>query len=469
VPNVAGIPQLDLPPGFTCGFLTVPENRAEPDGRKTKIAVAQVPAAAPNPPADPIVYLTGGPGGTAIATAGLMTAKGLNRNRAVIFVDQRGEYHADPLLSCPEVDRSGAEQTALSVQSPAAEAVDLAAVRACRDRLAGRGYDLGAYNTTENASDIADLRAALGIARWNVYGVSYGTDLALQLLRAHPEGIRAVVLDSLVPPRTNLADQFWTSAAEGYRALFDACAAQPACAAAYPGLAEEFTATVNRLATSPLTVPLPASEQGPARTVVIDGYTLANLVVALSLTPGQYPGVPKLIHAAATGNGRPAAEALLSTFSPPGLTAFGLALGVFCSEHVAFTDPATARAAAGTALPGFPDPVLSLVPQSPRLFAECGVWNVPRAPDSVHLPAQSDVPALLMTGTLDAVTPPSQAELAARSLSRSTVVRFPGLGHDTLGSSPCALSIMLDFLDRPGGGYDTACASALPMPTFDTG
>ena len=109
-----------------------------------------------------------------------------------------------------------------------------AATRACRDRLAGRGYDLAAYNTVENAADINELRIALGIAEWNVYGVSYGSDLALQLLRDHPEGIRSLVLDSLVPPQVNLIEGFWPNAAEGYRALFDACAAQPACAGAYP-------------------------------------------------------------------------------------------------------------------------------------------------------------------------------------------------------------------------------------------
>jgi hypothetical protein len=71
--------------------------------------------------------------------------------------------------------------------------------------------------------------------------------------------------------------QFWPSAAEGYRALFEACAAQPACAAAYPDLASEFTAAVRRLAKAHLSVDLPDAQAKPSRRVVIDGYTLANL------------------------------------------------------------------------------------------------------------------------------------------------------------------------------------------------
>jgi pimeloyl-ACP methyl ester carboxylesterase len=160
---------------------------------------------------------------------------------------------------------------------------------------------------------------ALKIDNWHVYGVSYFSDLALQLLRDHPDGIRSVVLDSVVPPQTNAMTQFWPTAAEGYRALFEACAAQPGCAAANPNLARDFTTTVQRLTKTPLSVDLPAANGQPARRVVIDGYTLANL------------GIPMT-----------------------GLTGYGLTYGVFCREDAAFTDPAALLAGARQALPDLP-------------------------------------------------------------------------------------------------------------------
>ncbi|TQF69287.1 alpha/beta hydrolase [Rhodococcus spelaei] len=466
-PNVPGVPQLDLGPDFTCGFLTVPENRAHPQGRTIGFAVARVKAASASPRPDPLVYLTGGPGGTGLALAPTFVKYGLNRDRDVIFVDQRGTLHADPFLGCPEVDGFMAAATGMSVQAPSTRDDDVAAVTTCRNRLADKGADLSAYDTTENAADIADLRTALGVDQWNVYGVSASSNLALQLLRDHPEGIRSVVLDSLVPPQAVLMNQFWPSAAEGYRALFDACAAQSACAAAYPHLADEFTATVNRLARQPLSVDLPGSAGQPPRHVVIDGYTLANLVVALSLSPGTYADLPATIHAIAGGDGTAAATALLGTLTPPGLVGYGLTYGTFCREHAAFTDTATVLATAKTALPDFPDEVLSLPPQVPRIFDECSIWDVGRAPASVHDPTHSDVPALLMAGTFDAVTPPSQADEAATTLPRSTVVRFPGLGHDVLGVSDCARTVMLDFLDHPDG-YDSGCVGSVVVPTFTT-
>jgi pimeloyl-ACP methyl ester carboxylesterase len=201
---------------------------------------------------------------------------------------------------------------------------------------------------------------------------------------------------------------------------------------------------------------------------VIDGYTLANLVVLLSLSPGNYAGLPRLIHQMATGDGTAAATALLGTVSPPGLTGYGLTYGVFCREQAAYTDAATVTATAKRALPGFPDPVLSLPPQAPRLLDECPVWNVGTAPPSVHDVTRSDLPVLLLAGTLDAVTPPSQAGAAAQGLTHSRVIRFPGLGHDVPRASACARSIVASFLDAPDH-TDTTCLESVRVPDFATG
>jgi pimeloyl-ACP methyl ester carboxylesterase len=464
-PVAPGFPEADLGPEFSCGYLTVPENRAHPDGRMIKIGVARATTQSPDPGRDPLVYLTGGPGGTAIASAAALVQRGINRDRDVIFVDQRGTLHADPLLSCPEIDHFVDESTGMSILAASTAQRDLDAVRACRTRLASAGYDLSAYNTTENAADIADLRTALKIDNWHVYGVSYGSDLALQLLRDHPDGVRSIVLDSLVPPQTNAMTQFWPSAAEGYRALFDACAEQPGCAAAYPNLARDFTTTVQRLTKTPLSVDLRVENGRSARRVVIDGYTLANLVVMASLTPGSYAALPQTISAIAKGDGTAAAKAVVAAIPPMGLIGYGLTYGVFCREDAAFTDPAAILAEARQALPDLPTEVLALEPQGPRFIDECGVWNVGRADAAVHGPASSDVPALLITGTFDAVTPPNQADEAAATLPQGKVVRFPGLGHDVFAASDCGRQIVADFLSRPDS-YDTHCADVMQPPTF---
>ena len=219
------------------------------------------------------------------------------------------------------------------------------------------------------------------------------------------------------------------------------------------------------MAKAPLSVEVPPTDGEPARRVVIDGYRLANLVVQASLTAGSYAALPQTIHAIANGDGIAAARTVLAANPTPGVIGYGLAYGVFCREDAAWTDPAAALAAARQALPDLPVEVLSLAPQAPRLFDECGIWDVGRADAAVQEPARSNVPVLSLTGTFDAVTPPSQADEAAATLSHSRVVRFPGLGHDVVSASDCGRQIMAEFLNRPDR-YQTRCADEMRPPTF---
>ena len=127
-----------------------------------------------------------------------------------------------------------------------------------------RESDLSAFNTSENCADYADLRKALKIKRWNVYGLSYGTDLALSLMRDHPEGIRSVIIDAVLPPTAVSLGWTWTNANEAINNIFRACANQPACAAS-----AQFTAQVQKLEASPLTmtVPIPVQIRSDERVI----------------------------------------------------------------------------------------------------------------------------------------------------------------------------------------------------------
>lgn len=467
-PIYPAVPALDLGPDFECGYLTVPQNRQEPDGTTIQLAVARIKATSPTPAPDPIVYLTGGPGGSALLGAVQRVEAGWNADREVIFFDQRGTWKSDPLLACPEVDAFMAEWVGLNTADPATAEKSGQAVRACRDRVVAEGWDPADYNTTENAADIADLRTALGIEEWNLYGVSYGTDLALQTLRDHPEGIRSVVLDSVVPPQQVIFDGFWPSAAHGFQILFDDCAADTACSAAFPNVHTDFTAQVNALTEQPRTVSVPDPVTGQNVDVLIDGYKLANLVLTASLVPGSIAPLPAMIDNLANGDGTQAAAALLAGRPPSGVTAYGLAFGVFCSEHAAFGSPEEMLAAGRAVLPDFPDAVLSLSPQAPWIFSDCAQWDVPAADRAVQTPVASDVPALLISGNLDAVTAPPNADAVAPGLTNSTSLVFPDAAHDVMIWSPeCAVSVMHNFLNQPDS-FDDSCVATLAPPTFTT-
>jgi pimeloyl-ACP methyl ester carboxylesterase len=465
-PIYPNVPQLDLGAGVECGYLTVPENRARPDGRRIRLAVARAKATSTTPRADPLLYLAGGPGGSGLLSAAPRMAAGWNRDRDVIFLDQRGTWKSDPLLSCPEIDAFLADWTGLNSFDPATADRSAAATRACRDRLAATGADLGMYSTTENAADVADLRVALGIEQWNLYGVSYGTDLALQTLRDHPEGIRSVVLDSVVPPQANTMLGFWPSAAAGLTAMFDACAAQPACQEAHPTLRDDFFRLARDLTTTPRTVTVDNPATGTAAPVVVDGYKLVNFAITASLVPGTIATVPAAVENLARGDGSVLAVALLAGAPPSGVTGYGLALGVFCSEAAATIDRADLVAAGRPVLPDLPDAVLGLLPQAPYLLGDCRSWDVPAAPEGVAAPATGDTPVLILDGGLDAITAPRNGELVARSLPKATRLLFPDSAHDVvLWPTPCALPVMQSFLDGLSAP-DTQCLTTVAPAAF---
>jgi pimeloyl-ACP methyl ester carboxylesterase len=157
---------------------------------------------------EPILYLTGGPGGSAYLSeqrhvdSWWLERRIFPKGRDLIVMGQRGTGLKEPDFDCEEFDSLAIvlEAHARGAPPPDIRALTVAAAVACAERLQAEGIDLTAYNSRESAADIAELRVALGIEEWNLYGVSYGTRLALSALRYQPAGIRTVILDSVFPP-----------------------------------------------------------------------------------------------------------------------------------------------------------------------------------------------------------------------------------------------------------------------------
>lgn len=466
--NIAGFPQLDIPPDVECGYLTVLENRAKPDGRRIRIFVMRAPAQSLARRSDPIVFLSGGPGGAGSFEVAAMVGLGLNANRDVIFVDQRGTHRADPRLPCNTWERFIFDSVSLPFAADSTSVAENLTIKACRDELTAAGYDVASYNTTENAADIAELRTALGIEQWNVYGVSYGTKLALSVLRDHPQGIRSVVLDSVSPPTNNIVEVWWTAPATLFKEIFAACTAQPSCAAAYPNLETDFYASVNRLDQTPVVVQR-TDESGQPIAVNIDGFSFVYTLNMISERNSVAP-IPKLMDDTARGKYEAIADTYLGTRGLPafiGLGGSALAFTIFCAEHANLTTAAATLAASKAALPAFPERVLKVQPKQGRLFSMCPIWDVPKAAPSVGARIVSDVPVLIIEGSMDAATAPHWVDMVTPDLRNSQVVPFPHTGHSVLGKSACSLSLMSAFLDDPKRVVDSSCV-AQTLVTFDT-
>ncbi|MFE3764289.1 alpha/beta fold hydrolase [Streptomyces sp. NPDC059104] len=446
-----------------CGFLEVPENRARPDGRKIRLAVAVIPAASAKPAQDPVVFMSGGPGGETFDDIPFLVSSGLNRDRELIVMAQRGNLYDEPALTCPELDRFYATSVGLPSYAPQTQRLMLDAVKQCRDRLTSDGTDLSAYNSTENAADFADLRTALGIGQWNVYGHSYGSNLAMTYLRLHPQGIRAVALDSIAPPQYVSLPFAWAGAREGLDHLYEACAAEPRCKSRYPDLARTLNEQVRRLQAHPLTLNVRPPQGGEPVKVVLDGGALVNLLVAKAI---PFKDVPAAIDELGHGNPERFARARAAgSVQAVGQTAHGLTNSVVCGEWVPDHSASDVLKAGRRAFPDWPDPVLAQAPQLAFQEQVCRVWNVPDRTATMRVAPAGTVPTLFLNGTFDMKTGASWAQKAARTLPRSTTVQIPGIGHWVVPQSPCAQKVLASFLARPTAP-DTGCVAGLKWQPF---
>ncbi|MBD0689868.1 transporter [Streptomyces sp. CBMA123] len=454
--------------GARCGTLTVPENRAGPSRRTIRLGVAIVPAVAATAKSDPIVWLAGGPGDDAVGEAQMAIDGGLNRDRDVIFMSQRGTYSADPDLLCPDIDEFNARVVGLVYDAPSTQRLHVEATKACRDKLVARGIDLSAYNDTESAADYEDLRTALGIKQWNLFGISYGTHLALVSMRLHPEGLRSVGIDGILPPSKAGSAMTWSSARQGFDGLFKACAEQPACNKRYPNLSATFDRLVRELEAEPVTttVTLPGSDQ-PVK-VVLDGGALVNWMTSATHVAPQVPAALDEL-----ANGKPqriARQWAGGKLSPAamGRVAHGLSYGVFCSEWTPYESEAQALRGGQEAFPTFPRSVQAQAPQLTFLRPDCDAWNIPPAAPSIRDVTRGDIPTLALSGGFDSQTGADNGPYVARTLSRAKVVTVPYEPHVVFATSKCAQAITVSFFDTPDAPR-TECLKGLQPPAFEIG
>jgi len=457
----------------SCGYLIVPENRSRPAGRTIRLMIAKYPARSSEKRADPIVYLSGGPGDIAPLEVNGLIAADFIRDRNILVMSQRGTMFSQPALTCASADDFDRKLLGLRFYSAATERAHLAATQTCHRELVATGADLSAYNSTESAADFADLRKVLGIAAWNVYGTSYGSYLAQTLMRDHPEGIRSVILDSVLPTTYTVPGN-WQITRAGFDNLFHACAADAACNAAHPHLEATFTRLVNKLEAAPQTTTVSDPATAKAVKVVLDGGALIDWLRNQNYAVPLLRAAPERIDGLAAGRSN-SIEAIakdrVTRAPPPGpnvpALGIGLSYGVSCREDYPFATPQDLAAAGRKAFPDYPPSVQrEAVGGWAYINQDCRqVWKVPAAPQAMREPVASSIPTLLISGSFDTLTSLAGAKTAAARLSKATIISIPGIGHFVAPQSPCAQTVITSFLADPGAP-DTSCVGAVKPPTF---
>ena len=434
-----------------CGTLSRALDPAQEHGVRIELHFAVLPALARNKKADPVFFLAGGPGQSAIALAGpvsRMLAR-FGHRRDIVLVDQRGTGRSAP-LDCGEEPAT----------APLAELADpqrqMERARACLKRLQALVHgDLRRYTTTLAMDDLDGVRQALGAERINLVAASYGTRAALEYLRLHPQRVRRMVLDGVAPADMALPEASAPDAQAAFDALLKACAQEPACQARHPGLPQDWQTL---LTTLPRKVSVAHPLTGRIEELLLTPDMLRAMVRTVLYTPATASALPAAIGEAAAGRFGPLVG-LSSAMGPargPAALAQGMHFSVVCSEDLPGRgDPPPPAADFGQGL-------------APLYGQICAFWPRGEVPAAFRQVPPAPAATLLLSGGIDPATPPRHGERVARALgakARHEVV--PHAGHGLL-ALPCVRDTVFRFVDAASDAdalrVDAGCARDIPRP-----
>ena len=446
-----------------CGYLVVPERRDGSSTRTLRIAVAVVPSSSPSPRPDPIVYVQGGPGYPSLRYVRSMISgslwRSLRAERDVVFVDQRGTGFSEPEF-CVELNDELHRVYFQGLDEQERHRRVRGAMAACRDRMLAMGVDLGAYHSAAAALDLADLRVALGYDEWNLYGLSYGTRLALIAMRDTPNGIRSVVLSSVIPP--NAPERPLSNYRRALDEVFARCAADDACGTEYPDLEARFYRVLDSLEAKPLEVVVRDTTTFPGGVVAVDGDLAAAAIFQALYSPAVIRYVPLVVRVFEERRDDVLAL-LIERIGSAQASSRGLFLSVECYERAPYLTAEGAAADAAGA-PGLAPYDAFLRP----FFEDCDAWHGLRASPAELDAVTSDIPTLILSGTLDPITPPGWGRLAASTLSNSVYLEAYTGGHGTPGDE-CTFDLVHAFIEAPTTPPSTDCNDTRAPLRFVTG
>jgi len=391
-----------------CGWVEVAEDRSRPGGRRIRLFVMRRDPGPTQhrPDRVPIVFIDGGPGRAATTDAwwAELVLGSLVATHPLVFQDQRGTGNSAPLDCDLWPERRTSDRR-----------YPIEAVRRCREELVPRAA-LDAYGTKDAVMDLEAVRRALGVEQLNLYGISYGARVAVGYALLFPRRVRSMVLHS--PASFARSPEVGRDASR--RVFIHAVQGQA------PGMPD---AVLRRLTNAPLDVPF--TRWSRVDTARVGPRVGAWLLRDLLYDPGGWEGLRPLLLSLQNRRAGPVVAAALGDFarSESGYSV-GAFIGIICTEDVPVT----------------PAPITgdwTAVPQEE--FAEvCREWPLAQLPKWWGRAPPPNIPALLISGRWDPVTPADSAAALARRMGGAHSLVVQGGGHG--GTWECAIRAVEKFV-----------------------
>lgn len=466
------VPQSVEGTDFYCGDLAVSENRANPAARSITLHVAVFKGKVGG---TPTIVLEGGPGGSAesdVTNLAMKEPGAVGRFQQfldqgdLVFFDQRGVGRSNPRLTCVPESRSTTDP------DPA---------KTCFARHKATGVDFAGYDSVNSADDVADLARAIGAQKVNLYGISYGSRLGLEVLRRHPDIVRGAVIDAILPAQTKIFTDTMPNFDATVTKIIEACAADTKCNFVYPDLESELQTAKARLDKAPFvtadgsytldwnemvatmfdTLYQPAAAgQLPYYITTISRRSQEEFFAEQSerATTFDKEQKAKVDALKATELGKEVYARLDGKDGPlhdeiAGDLAFGMYAAVSCADSGQFETLEAALAALDGVRPDFK----AFGEREARsAFAACRTLPEIAKSSAATDPISARVPTIIFGGALDPITPSKYAAQAAETLLGSQLVIVPGGAHGLVDE--CGVGIKTKFLAtlKP---TDASCAT----------
>lgn len=441
-----------LSEALRCGSLDARENPDDPDSRTISLEIAILLARSPDPAPDPLFILAGGPGqaATRMIPFAAHAFDAVREHRDLVFVDQRGTGKSNP-LACE-----------LGTEAVFNDTERLGEMLGACLRTLEQKADLRRYTTFHAMPDLDRVRAALGYQSINLWGGSYGTRAAMVYQALYPEHTRAVVLDGTAPFATRLPMFYARDAQRAFDRLLEDCAADPGCAARYVDLGTTFASLLERLERQPAELAVPHPRTGEPLEGTLDRAAFTGALRGILYSAERAGLVPFLVERAAAGDFAPLLAAALQMVDGTSATmSLGMTFAVLCSEDYPRIDRTEADAVAAGTFLGSEGLAL--------WHTACALWPRAELPDGFEQLAPSKVPALLLSGDLDPVTPPTWGEATLELFPQGRHLVVPGTGHNT-SHVGCVPRLIADFLDTAdAASLDASCVEKVVRPPFVVG
>lgn len=406
------------------GALEVPENRGDPHSRRIEVTFGRI-AGIGRAAELPIFFIAGGPGASGIGSfaGNAEWLLPLRRYGDLVLVEQRGTGFSRPRLDC-------SERWDLPIDTPLARAQLVESARrqfaACRRAWQAEGVDLAGYNTLAYSEDIIAVADALGYERFAVVAFSYGTQIALELLRSHSERLARAVLLGVMGPSDALRNPMDHDAVLARAAKI---LRNDQASAIYPDLAASTSEVIAMLRRRPIQVTLPNPESDVAIEFVFDELAYRRQMVTRLGIRGELAILPRFNRALLGGGDQ---EWLRSEFGRRLNGLLWMRKGPLAMRSAAQHYATVCAAADPTPRDHVPSDCVLGHTFHPALPEACDAWQVPNLGDAFREPPRSDVPVLMFSAELDTKTPMNQARRLLPHLGNARHVVLMNAGHDDL-------------------------------------